>query len=46
MRPKIDDIQDVEEEQILSCTPIGDWKLASDTFVYELDNSEEIKTHF
>ena len=46
MRLKIDDIQDVEEEQILSCTPIGDWKLASDTFVYELDNSEEIKTHF
>ena len=45
-RPRSEDIQDVVEEQILSCIPVGDWIITPETFIYELTNSEEIKSHF
>ena len=45
-RPKTEDLQDVEEEQILSCKPVGDWIITPETFVYELENSDQIKNHF
>ena len=45
-RPKTDDLQDVEEEQILSCKPVGDWIITPEIFVYKLENSDQIKNHF
>ena len=45
-RPQTDDIQDVVEEQILSCIPVGDWIISPDSFIYHLENSDEIKDHF
>ena len=32
-RPKTDDLQGVEEEQILSCKPVGDWIIPPETVV-------------
>ena len=45
-RPKDDDLQDVEDEQILSIKPLGDWVITPETFVYQLENYDQIKDNF
>ena len=46
IRPKADDIQDVEEEQILSCKPVGEWKLTEENIIFELENNAEIHSSY
>ena len=37
VRPKTDDIHDVDVEQILSCRTIGEWKLTEKEIIFELN---------
>ena len=43
-----DDIQDIEEDQVIPCKPIGDWvfesELGLEDDIFELENSADIQT--
>ena len=44
-RPAYDDVQDVEDDQIIQCKPIGDWVFELDV-VFELENRTDIQSLF
>ena len=45
-RPAYEDVQDVEEDQIIQCKPIGDWVFEMDDVAFELENSTDIQSLF
>ena len=45
-RQACDDVQDVEDDQIIQCKPIGDWVFELDDVVFELENSTDIQLLF
>lgn len=46
IRPKQDDIQDVQEQQILPCKVLGDWEVTSRSAVFNVQNAGELQGIF
>ena len=46
MRPTIDEIQDVVDEQIVPCRFIGDWNVTEDPIIFALHNHKDITSAF
>ena len=46
IRPRLDDIQDVKEQQILPCKVMGEWDFSFRTAVFIIQNAPEIQARF